>query len=373
RRHGLILMPLCNLAGHTQITSGASETIFIKRLSRNSRATGPNTRVPIGSPASLISTAAFESKRMYVPSFRRVSLRIRTTTQRTTLPFLMFESGAASFTLAVITSPKPARRPRSPPRGKMHCSLRAPLLSATSSMVRIPIMTSSPQFLPSKAMVPGLLLLDGLFHPCVGLGSQRRMIDPDLHRAPDHVAELPALQTTERPALDNPDNIADLRRLLLIVRIKLLSLGNNPFVDRVDHAARHFNHNGFCHPGRNHFADFFVLVRGLLALLGWRCHFLLFLLRRLRHLWLRRFGNRLAVQFFFTQHGEYARAILFQVPVLLQSFGLSHSHLEAQPKELLLGILSLLLQVGDIDAAHFFRFHELAVLTRFLRRLSLGS
>src|SRR5690242_10831489 len=47
-----------------QITSGASETIFMNFLSRSSRATGPNTRVPTGSPTSLISTAAFESKRM---------------------------------------------------------------------------------------------------------------------------------------------------------------------------------------------------------------------------------------------------------------------------------------------------------------------
>src|SRR6185503_3816510 len=63
-----------------QITSGASETIFIKFLSRSSRATGPNTRVPIGVPSSLINTAAFWSKRIYVPSLRRTSLRVRTIT-----------------------------------------------------------------------------------------------------------------------------------------------------------------------------------------------------------------------------------------------------------------------------------------------------
>ena len=45
-------------------TSGANETIFKNFLSRNSRATGPKTRVPTGSPASLISTAAFWSKRI---------------------------------------------------------------------------------------------------------------------------------------------------------------------------------------------------------------------------------------------------------------------------------------------------------------------
>src|SRR5579859_6832126 len=45
-------------------TSGASETIFKNLFSRSSRATGPKTRVPTGSPASLMSTAAFWSKRM---------------------------------------------------------------------------------------------------------------------------------------------------------------------------------------------------------------------------------------------------------------------------------------------------------------------
>ena len=40
-------------------------------FSRSSRATGPNTRVPIGSPSFEIRTAALSSKRMYEPSLRR--------------------------------------------------------------------------------------------------------------------------------------------------------------------------------------------------------------------------------------------------------------------------------------------------------------
>src|ERR1019366_4167782 len=52
---------LCNCH---QITSGASETIFMNFLSRSSLATGPNTRVPTGSPTSLISTAALLSNRI---------------------------------------------------------------------------------------------------------------------------------------------------------------------------------------------------------------------------------------------------------------------------------------------------------------------
>src|ERR1700677_5170427 len=67
---------------------------------------------------------------------------MRTITQRTTLPFLIADSGDASFTAAVTTSPSPARSPRSPPRGRMHESLRAPLLSATSRIVLIPIMVN---------------------------------------------------------------------------------------------------------------------------------------------------------------------------------------------------------------------------------------
>src|SRR6476646_3885352 len=75
---------------------------------------------------------------------------MRTITQRTTLPFLIAESGAASLTLAVMTSPRPARRPRSPPRGRMQERRRAPELSATSRIVRIPIIRNLPTCLLGK-------------------------------------------------------------------------------------------------------------------------------------------------------------------------------------------------------------------------------
>jgi hypothetical protein len=48
----------------TQITSGASETMRMNLRSRSSRPTGPKMRVPRGVRSSLISTAAFSSKRM---------------------------------------------------------------------------------------------------------------------------------------------------------------------------------------------------------------------------------------------------------------------------------------------------------------------
>src|ERR1700733_5321362 len=111
----------------------------------------------------------------------------------------MLESGAASFTLAVITSPKPARSPRSPPRGKMHCSLRAPLLSATSSIVRIPIMVLLPQIFrqnwpaPAPSLLLFGLLLKRLLQTRVRARRQRRMFQIHLHGLPNHVAQLPAL------------------------------------------------------------------------------------------------------------------------------------------------------------------------------------
>jgi len=45
-------------------TSGASETIFMKLLSRSSRATGPKIRVPRGPLSSRIITHAFSSNLM---------------------------------------------------------------------------------------------------------------------------------------------------------------------------------------------------------------------------------------------------------------------------------------------------------------------
>src|SRR5205085_5301350 len=91
-----------------QMTSGANEMIFMNLRSRSSRATGPKTRVPTGSLASLISTAALSSNLMYEPSRRRLSFTVRTMTALTTAPFFTVPSGEASFTEAVMTSPSRA-------------------------------------------------------------------------------------------------------------------------------------------------------------------------------------------------------------------------------------------------------------------------
>src|ERR1700687_2207968 len=136
---------------------------------------------------------------------------MRTITQRTTFPFLIAESGAASFTLAVTTSPNPARSPRSPPRGRMQESLRAPELSATSRIVRIPIIWK-PQTQESK----GRKRYEGRLRRCLGCEaarfsalfySQLRGSRPPQGCPPHHFCQLPALQLAQRPALDDAHHI----------------------------------------------------------------------------------------------------------------------------------------------------------------------
>src|ERR1700683_2570818 len=122
---------------------------------------------------------------------------MRTITQRTTLPFLMAESGAASFTAAVTTSPRPARNPRSPPRGKIHESLRAPLLSATSRIVLIPIMAV---FL--CPVLPNEILWLLNFYVEGGRFSRANQRRPS-----NHFFEAPALQLAHRTAFRDPHHI----------------------------------------------------------------------------------------------------------------------------------------------------------------------
>src|SRR5262245_40598204 len=91
-----------------QMTSGASEMIFVNWRSRSSRATGPKMRVPTGFSSGLIRTTALRSKRMYDPSRRRTSLTVRTTTARATSPFFTVPSGTASLMATMTVSPSDA-------------------------------------------------------------------------------------------------------------------------------------------------------------------------------------------------------------------------------------------------------------------------
>src|ERR1700733_14921810 len=133
---------------------------------------------------------------------------MRTITQRTTLPFLMAESGAASFTAAVMTSPRPARRPRSPPRGRIQESLRAPELSATSRIVRIPII-KAPQNQKGRTN-------------CLNLHIQIRRLRGHLHRLADDIRQPPPLQLAQGTAFDDAHHVPRLGAAFFIVRVELL-------------------------------------------------------------------------------------------------------------------------------------------------------
>src|SRR6185369_14953186 len=76
------LVALLDLVRHRYSTSGASEMIFMKFFERSSRVTGPKMRLPIGSFCLVISTAALVSKRIRLPSARRIGVAVRTITAR---------------------------------------------------------------------------------------------------------------------------------------------------------------------------------------------------------------------------------------------------------------------------------------------------
>src|SRR6516164_8500414 len=206
---------------------------------------------------------------MYVPSLRRCSLRVRTITAFTTVPFLAVPSGAASFTAAVTTSPRWATSPVPPPSGRIICSLRAPELSATSSMVLIitAIISLSPKDFAQGA------------HPCrrpLAMGGNknldRRLFDRGyLRGAADHVLQLPALQLRKRTRLLDLHHIAQLCRALLVVGIELLAALHHALVEGMRLLTVHFDNDGLGHLGGNHFADQGLAPSGGCCVAGFRC------------------------------------------------------------------------------------------------------
>src|SRR5271168_4484841 len=162
----------------------------------------------------------------------------------TTLPFFTWPSGEASFTAAVTISPRPAFFPLAPPRGRIICSLRAPELSATSSMVLIcTAIALSPQISSSR-----LLLGGGRFH------LRER-------GAADNLFQVPALQLTQRTRLTDANHVAHACGVLLVVRIELLVGLHYALVLGVRLAHLHFHHDGLLHLGRNDLADLLVAAR----------------------------------------------------------------------------------------------------------------
>src|SRR5215467_7611309 len=230
--------------------------IRMKRFSRSSRPTGPKMRVPRGSPPSLIRTAAFSSKRMYEPSPRRRSLRVRTTTAFTTSPFLTPAPGRASLTVATMTSPMPAYRRPDPPSTRMHKSSLAPVLSATLSRDSCWI-TSTPACcvcaagpLPASA---GVMVLFRLLH------------DPGY---------APALGGRQRSGLSQHDPVANAAGILLVVRDVLPRPADDLAVLRVLDPVLHLHDDGLVHLVADHeaFSDLAVAAMSLsIRCLSVRC------------------------------------------------------------------------------------------------------
>src|ERR1700686_2953427 len=126
-----------------------------------------------------------------------MSLRPPTTTAFITSPFFTPPRGIASFTDTTMTSPMVAYFRLEPPSTLMHMTLRAPELSATSSLVCIwIIMVLSQLFLCASRSADFLLLF-----------------------ALDH---FPPLQFRQRAALLDPDEVAHRELVLLVVGVIFL-------------------------------------------------------------------------------------------------------------------------------------------------------
>src|SRR5215471_10936856 len=282
---------------------------------------------------------------MYVPSLRRCSLRCRTITHLTTVPFLAVPSGAASLTAAVTTSPRPAFSPVCPPRGRIICSRRAPLLSATSRIVLI--MTAI--IFSFQAHQRLRLLRPRAFraHPPL---ARLRLGFFAAHQLGllNHVLELPALQLGQRPAFFDLDKIADPRSSVFIVRVELLRFLNDPAIERVRFAHTHFNHDGLAHFGGNHLPDLGTAAVLLVVCCCGLCHLLL-----------PRFACCVrSRQFFFAHDGFHSGHVFAQAANFLQAFCLSHLELELKTEELVVEVTFLLSQLGISQVSNFFCIHS---------------
>src|SRR5689334_20263974 len=82
--------------------------------------------------------------------------------------------------------------------------------------------------------------------------------------------QTPALQLRERPRLFQPDYIADMGLILLVMGVKLLRFGDHPRIQRVRPPADHLHHDGLVHSIGNHMPNQFFSSSGSLS---FRHHF----------------------------------------------------------------------------------------------------
>src|SRR5579863_3780220 len=160
----------------------------------------------------------------------------------TTVPFLVWPSGAASLTAAVIMSPRPAFNPVEPPSGRIICSLRAPELSATSSIDLIITAIAISPLCPRPSARVRLLHrdFDGGFRHDGSLAH--------------NVFQLPALQLRERPRFFEADHIAHMRLIGFVVGVELFVARDHASVERMRLLARHLHHDGLVHAAGDDFS-----------------------------------------------------------------------------------------------------------------------
>src|SRR4051812_29564008 len=147
--------------------------------------------------------------------------RVRTTTARTTSPFLTVPPVAASRTCAVMTSPMPASKLLPLPMTPIILAMRAPVLSATSIRVRI---------------------------WSIKKGPENTLVFDDFN-------QTPALQFTERAGFRDADGVTQLGFAILVVNVELFDLFDDLAEFRMRHAGHSLDDRGFRHLGRNHLAD----------------------------------------------------------------------------------------------------------------------
>src|ERR1700678_4368651 len=138
-------------------------------------------------------------------------------------------------------SPRPAIRPVEPPSGRIICSLRAPELSATSSMLLI---------ITAMAQSPSISMRLLAFALRCDFRHQRRLAH--------NVLQFPPLQLGKRPRLFNPNHIANVRLVLLVVRVELFIPRHHASIKWVRFLARDLDHDRLLHAVGDYFAHHFL-------------------------------------------------------------------------------------------------------------------
>src|ERR1700730_14227164 len=256
-----------------------------------------------------------------------MSLRTRTTTAFITSPFFTRPRGIASFTDTTMTSPIVAYFRLEPPRTLMHMTRRAPELSATSRLVCIWIMTPSSR--ASRALRSHDLLLFALHH-------------------------FPPLELGQRAALLDPDEVAHVVFVGLVVGVVLLRAPHRFLHGRMGEAALDAHQHGLVLLVAHHDALERALRHLCLLRFGFRARGALRL-----GCWLARPRRRLsdALQ---RRDGLYARDVATDLAHASRILELPRRPLEAQVEALLLELEHLVVELIDGHGPQIARLHALS-------------